>query len=286
MGSGGKIIIIFVLVLFFATFFISYFDKEINGYTNVKTIDLPRGQGSFSQSDDLKTSCNMTKYEMDGSWSCSGSGLSLSGSGSFLVPLTQKSNDGKYTSSYHISSHPETFYIVIAETNYDNYIHLKFEPDKVYIPKVISAGWLGRYEYGVAWYAPIDTTPQDLQIDITYDSNYNEATISINGQEFYIPPETMPSNSMMPEVITSTSGISSDGDLTLDSISYSFEERITEIGGLLDALGMVIPLGYSMLRLATYTFPYDIIPLTVQVGIIFPIEFAITMGVAIFFREG
>jgi hypothetical protein len=298
MGIGGKIIIIFTLTLFFTAGLISYFQTGFYGSSSVKIIELPKGITGYNNGNNFVSSCNISEFETEGSWSCSGSGLSLTDSGSLRVPLVLKSQDGIYDNTYHITSHDGDFTIIVADTKYGNYVRLKIKEDGIHIPDMMSLPVIGAVETGDKSFYPFDGTIQDMTIHTNYDINNNVLNLDINGQQWYLEgeqtpvPDTLitPSDKALPYIYLTevkwTTGIISDYPLTIASMDYNYQARSTEVGAALDGLAMVINLAYTMLKLCTYTFPYDVLPLVYQFFIVFPQEFCLLMGVAIFLREG
>ena len=283
MGNGGKIAAIFILSLFFTTLLISYFDTGFNGSSEVIIINLPLSFSEGNSYTDFKNSCNISAYETTGSWTCDANGIT--GNGDLRYPLEVKTQDGIYDNTYHITSHSGDFTILVMDTKFGNRIRVKFTDNAIIIPDTISLPLIGTVETGIKWQYPFDSANKDLTIHTNYDSNYNNLNLDVNGQSWSLQNGIDVPNTFVGELKWAT-GILSDGTVTVASIQTNYESRQTEIQTAMDGLSLSIDLIWKMIALCTYRFPYDIIPLQYQFAIIFPQEFLILVGCAMFLREG
>jgi hypothetical protein len=288
MGSGGYIAGIFIISLFLTTFFISYFNEGFNGDNRVKIIDISSIQNKqgFANQTDFTSSCPLSVYDTTGSWSCDSNGLNLVGAGGITYKLKgQHTYDGIYHSSYVLSNVNSEYYIVVTDTASGNYLHVKVLPDGLHVPSVFGGPIGLRFETGEAQFFPISNPyTSTITIETIYNINNNELTVIYNGISYVFDKDKVPDNMLMPLGVTNTQGIVSTNSLTIKSMTYDFKQVESEIQSVIDGLTMTVNLAYSMAKLGVYSFPYDIIPLTLQVLLIAPQEFFIALGVAMFIR--
>jgi hypothetical protein len=290
MAQGIVICAIFILSLFFSSLFVSYFASGFTGDNSIEVIDIEKLINSdigFNSKTDLTRTCNLSSYDLIGSWSCGATGLSLNGAGSLRVPFNDRNADGIYVNSYRIINPSGEYKIIITDTKYGDYIHLKVLSDGLVIPSTIAIPLIGHYETGIAWNVPISNAlMSDVTIKTTYNINSNELTIVYNGESYIVPPMSIPPNYLAPSEVTNNQGVISDNSLTISSLSNSFTPVKTETSTALDGLAMTLNLAYSMSLLVTFRFPYHIIPVFYQVILILPQELMILVGAALFARQG
>lgn len=287
MGLGGKIIIIFALSLFLTSALISYFEIGFLGTSETEVIKLPTTVSGFNNQNDFTQSCNLSEYKTTGTWGCSASGLSLSDSGKLSIPFTVAKADGIYTNTYYITSHTGEFYVVIADTNFDNHVHLKVTPSGLEIPSVMALPIVGAIEGAPSWVYPTDGTVQKITLETTYNINTNDLSIVYNGVKIVVPHDHIPPMNWVPSSLTSAAGVSSNYPITIKEIDTAFKAGAkTDNSVALDGLAMVVNVISGMIHLCAYSFPNDIIPVEYQFYIVFPQEFALFMGILMFVREG
>jgi hypothetical protein len=289
MGKGLIIAGVFLISLFLSSFIISYFAIGFYNDHSVTVIDLPFSETGFTYSDNLKTSCNLSAYEVTGSWSCDANGLTLSGDGGLRVPLNLKSQDGIYSNSYTIVNPQGSYALIVTDTHYGQYIYLRVSNDGIRIPSVFSLlpFPFPRYETGTAHYIPIQgLLKNETVIKTLYNINTNGLTVTVDDVSYIVPPMEIPASYLAPAEVVYTQGVLDAHGLSITSLASTFSPVITEGAGMIDGLARMINLAYAMARLATYSFPYHILPLEVQLLIIAPQEFMIIIGVATFIREG
>jgi hypothetical protein len=290
MAQGIVIAAIFILSLFLSSLFVSYFNTGFNGDESVEIIDIEgliNTDIGFNTQTDLVRDCNLTSYELTGSWSCGASGLDLTGSGTLKTPFNVKNTDGIYSNSYRILNPQGDYTIIVTDTRYGDYIHIKVNSNGLLIPKTIAIPILGHYENGIAWQVDISgALKPDVTIKTVYNINTNDLTITYDGVSYVVPPMDIPPNYLAPAEVAWNQGVLSDYSLTIASLSNSFSPVKTETSSALDGLAMTLNLGYSMLLLCTYRFPYEVIPLFYQIVLILPQELMIVVGIALFARQG
>jgi hypothetical protein len=283
MANGLTIAAVFLISLFLSSFLISYFNVEFNGDNSVEVIKLPNSFEGFNIDTNLQTTCTLTDYNLTGSWSCGPEGLRLLGVGSLRQPLITLSQNGVYINSYHIINPSGEYTIIMADTAYSGYIYAKVKADGIYIPLVRSMGIIGRWEIGTAQFIPIpNAISADTTIKTVYNINTNEITITFNNVDYILDKNRISDNIFTPVEVISVQGVISDNSLTIQSMSRNFIPTKTDASA--DGLAMVANLAFSMLKLMTYTFPYHIIPLQIQVLCVLPQEFMILTGIAMFLR--
>lgn len=287
--TGGKIALIFIVSLFMSTFFIAYFDQEFHGSTEVNLLQIPTTMDSFSRTRDLTKSCNISEFKTSGSWACSSNGIT--GSGSLLVPFVAKSGDGIYSSSYRLSNPTSSDYtIIIADTSWNNFIHLDVTQAGLHIPGVVCVPIVGCYALPkgtLGWDYPLQgaSSIPDVSIKTRYNINSNELSIVFNGQTIQVDKSKIPPLNWVPDAIKYSQGVVTSGSITITEISGDFNPAASsDIQETMDGLEMIFNLLVSMIKLCSYTFPYHIIPLQLQIIIIGPQEFAILIGLAMLAR--
>ena len=155
---------------------------------------------------------------------------------------------------------------------------MQVAPDGLSIPK----SYLGLVISGDYWFTPLqDANLQDADIQTIYDGKTNSLSFSFNGAVYNISSDNLPP--LYGSQLNYYEGITTIGGYELTSISSDY---LPPAGSALNGLSIIIDLAWTMLKLATYTFPYEIIPLQFQILLILPQEFLIVIGVAMFIREG
>jgi hypothetical protein len=303
MASGGLIAALFILSLFFSSFFISYFDIGFNGQSQVTPIQLPNSIPSYYTAQNYVTGQYNNSISrvtgIDNSWEFQNNIGMIHTSVSlvpymnyFIITDLQPSANNNYINTYKINNAIKKPYTIILRYDSD------FDENDIYIDN--NGFHIPKYTtfFGMAD-GDIDFIPYPNALNIinptiitTYhEGNINEdstATINFNGQSF-----TFTKLNRMDYVISLIrrdyfyAGIRSN-DVGTILVSFNSENVIVNPDTIknTDALTLVSSLITSMIRLMSYTYPYDIIPLEFQALLIAPQEFMILIGIAIFIRQG
>jgi hypothetical protein len=284
MGSGGKIAAIFILSLFVSTFFISFFQTGLYGYTDINNIELPLSINGISTTDDFTGSnclLNIAHYEMIGLYSCVSDGIELVTGTIRNKQKIDTDKEGTFKNTYSIKYLNGTYYyIIIAQqaTPIPTTIYLEVNQDGLHIP----VNYFGLFIHGDSWFSPLENANiEDSNIETDYNGKTNSLTVNFNGNKYNISSEYLPP--LYGGQLNYYEGISTIGGYKLESLTSNY---LPPTGSVLNGLSMVIDLIWRMLLLTTYSFPYDVIPLYIQIILISPQEFMIVVGLAMFLREG
>jgi hypothetical protein len=286
MGSGGKIAAIFILSLFVSTFLIAYFDTGLNGSTKVNQIDLPMSINGLSITESFEGSncfVNIAHYNILGTYNCSAGGLDLLTGTIRNKPQVNIDKNGDFKNSYSISYlSGDAYYIIIAQQSFPLPVNLLLKVDSAGLHLPVSYYGVFDTEESDSWFTPIEgASLSDAIIQTDFNGKDNTLSIIFNDQTYNIPTESLPP--FYGENINYYEGVMTYGNYELKSLSSNY---IPPEGSSLNALSLIVDLAWNMLKLASYSFPYEVIPLELQILLILPQEFLIVVGIAMFVREG
>lgn len=254
MADGtAHLMVILITSLMISSTLISFFAMNVYGVKTEVFQPPDLELSSYSSSKDLTTSCNLSDYSYSGNWVCDGTGLKLTGAGQIQTIRGASGTGGHYTNTYHIRNSEGDYYIVIADTNAKEYIHLEVREDGLHIPRITGIPFIGYYEYTDALFIPIQgaSTMPDVTIKTDYNTNANLVNapaglkINFNGQDYTADVDELPILSS--NDIISSEGIGGTRGLSISSMSSNFQavgassvDALTMIGSFIANILLII----------------------------------------------
>jgi len=303
MGNGGILASVFILSLFFSSFFIAYFDIGFNGSTEIQTFELPNSLPSYFGAQNFKSGQYNTSivsitglgntwafFENEGMKHTSVSLLPYMNY--FCIKDLEANSANTYINTYVVNNTIQKPYALVLRytgTGFQNDLYI--DDKGLHIPDYSSAFGIKIGDKEFISYPDADKIIYP-KITTTYYEGWTDKdsslTVNFNGNEYSFTNLNRMSyaESLIIRTIYYAGIYSQDEGTILES--FNSENRITNPDTSINSnpLTLVSSLITSMLKLMVYSFPYDVIPLEFQVLLIAPQEFLILIGIAIFIREG
>lgn len=233
VDSGtAKIMITLLASLTITSILISFFVTSVLGYSVIPFGTVNLGLSSYSTTDNMVNSCNLSSYELTGSWSCNSNGLALVGVGSIKNLNVKIPDSGIYKNTYHYFPNGGKYSIIISETGYGGSFHVNVDSSGLHIP---SSPCIGSYcipDILDSAFYPISgaSNQREVYLITEYDLSKNSLKINFNNNEFTIDTNKIPftySND-----IKYYQGLSFTDGVLITSISNAYIPHSTETNPL------------------------------------------------------
>jgi hypothetical protein len=305
MGNGAVIAGVFVLSLFFSTFFISYFDLGFNGSTEMHPYSLPNNLNSYFGAQNYQTGAfNNSVNKIDGlgnEWEyVTNIGMIhtfvslIPSQNYFLIKNVQSDGNNNYDNIYVVNnSIGKPYKIVLRYVGSSNENDLLIDDSGIHVPYYGIFGTISDFT------STVDYPNADKISPVTIQTSYHEGganedsyvSVTFDGNTYsYLKanPNSINIPNMVYQFLTGDNayaGIASEYEGTT-LVYFNTNNGILNPESTTNSLVLVSSVIVTMLKLMTYTYPYSIIPIELQLLLIGPQEFGILIGMAIFIREG
>ena len=304
MAKGAVIMAVFILSLFFSAGLVAFFDVGFNGSTQITSLNLPLSLPSyFGPQNYLNGEYNSSINSITGignEWEfLAGEGMVhtsvslIPSQNYFFITNLLPSSNNVYTNTYIINNDIQKPYgIVLRGTSNFDQNDIWIDETGFHIPSYSFFG-IKKGETDFISYPNVHLIEHPTIKTIYREGGVFEpssCTILFNSEIFTftklnnqdLATSNIIRNIYFAGVYSSSVGTTLEFFNSENSIVNPDAKALTGS----DPLTLVSSLIISVTKLISFTFPYDIIPLWLQVFIFLPQEFMIVVGLALFIREG
>lgn len=284
VDSGVSITLMTLLgSLIITSALISFFVSSVYGYApaQIGTIDL--NFNGYSTTTDFTSNCNMSGYQLVGSWNCGSQGLTLSGQGFLLDNIDQSKVpvNGIFQNDYHLlNPNGDNYYVVISQSTIAGQsIDLYVKSDGLYVISHSTIFGLINTDSTIS-YIPLSGANQiqDVLIQTSLDSNTPSLSITFNNQNYVITNM----GNIDTTNIQASSGVDADNGITIVSMGNTFGK--SSQGAALDSLEMISGFIGNVVLLITWNINPVILPWILNILLIKTQEMGILVCLIVIVR--